>query len=318
MEDDFEFEFFDDQDTGEISASRVDPDRSGPEPPSSDHARRRRIAVPVVVSLIVVIVIVVVLTQGSGSRAAAYRDYLRQLSPIASDSQQTGQAVGVLLSSVRSGRTNDPLPQLGQLAGQARNELARAERLRPPAGLLSEQQQALISLGFRLSGLQGLHTALGQALGSTRSTGETAIAAQIARLTTSDVIWADRVWQPLDTAVRRLAITDTAAPRSQFVADLNASSPDSINALLHPRANTGTTIKLGSTGPAVARWQEQLDRWLQLTHQALVTADGAFGAATVAATQALQRSRGLAPDGIVGPRTRSALGAALASGAGSG
>lgn len=53
------------------------------------------------------------------------------------------------------------------------------------------------------------------------------------------------------------------------------------------------TIKRGSEGRAVSIWQIIID----------VKADGIFGAATQKATKAFQSERGLASDGIVGPKT---------------
>lgn len=51
------------------------------------------------------------------------------------------------------------------------------------------------------------------------------------------------------------------------------------------------TLRVGSTGPDVARWQSLIG----------VTADGIFGIATENATKRWQSSRGLASDGVVGP-----------------
>jgi hypothetical protein len=51
------------------------------------------------------------------------------------------------------------------------------------------------------------------------------------------------------------------------------------------------TIKLGSVGPDVIRWQNVIG----------VTADGNFGAKTEEATKAWQRKNKLVPDGVVGP-----------------
>ena len=59
-----------------------------------------------------------------------------------------------------------------------------------------------------------------------------------------------------------------------------------------------TTIKKGSRGDAVATLQRKLN----------LIADGIFGAITDEAVRDFQKSHGLAVDGIVGPKTWSALG----------
>jgi peptidoglycan hydrolase-like protein with peptidoglycan-binding domain len=68
---------------------------------------------------------------------------------------------------------------------------------------------------------------------------------------------------------------------------------------------SGTALRLGSRGSAVAAWQRDLNR----VRGARLGADGAFGPLTHAATVAFQRAAGLGPAGlgVVGPRTRAAM-----------
>lgn len=69
---------------------------------------------------------------------------------------------------------------------------------------------------------------------------------------------------------------------------------------------TGTrTLQSGSTGNDVKAWQAilRLDGFASV-----ITADGVYGAKTVAATKAWQSQRGLGADGKVGPNTRAAIG----------
>lgn len=60
-------------------------------------------------------------------------------------------------------------------------------------------------------------------------------------------------------------------------------------------------LRRGMSGADVAKWQRALG----------VTADGQFGERTAAAVNALKRSRGWAPDGVIGPRVRAVLRARL-------
>ncbi|MDH4321897.1 MAG: peptidoglycan-binding protein [Desulfobulbaceae bacterium] len=64
------------------------------------------------------------------------------------------------------------------------------------------------------------------------------------------------------------------------------------------------TLRKGDKGDAVRTLQEALIRAGFLTG----AADGAYGPGTEAAVRSLQQSRGLAADGIAGPRTLAALG----------
>jgi len=61
------------------------------------------------------------------------------------------------------------------------------------------------------------------------------------------------------------------------------------------------TIRRGSRGPLVARWQEFLGNQNLQNHPG--AADGIFGAKTAAATREFQQRHGLVADGVVGPMT---------------
>jgi Putative peptidoglycan binding domain/Heterokaryon incompatibility protein Het-C len=67
-------------------------------------------------------------------------------------------------------------------------------------------------------------------------------------------------------------------------------------------------LRSGARGPAVADLQRRLNAWSQATRSGpQLVVDGAFGWSTDSAVRRFQRARGLAPDGIVGPRTWSSL-----------
>lgn len=65
-------------------------------------------------------------------------------------------------------------------------------------------------------------------------------------------------------------------------------------------------LQRGSRGPEVVTLQRELNRQLFPTPN--LTPDGVFGGMTDRAVRAFQRNSGLKDDGIVGPRTRAALG----------
>jgi peptidoglycan hydrolase-like protein with peptidoglycan-binding domain len=104
----------------------------------------------------------------------------------------------------------------------------------------------------------------------------------------------------------------TASPSaSQSPSSPSGSPPD-------PNADKykSQVLKVGSKGPAVEYLQKMLN-----VQGGSFKIDGAFGPATQKAVQALQSSKGLKSDGVVGPKTWAALGgggSAAAAPAGSG
>lgn len=74
--------------------------------------------------------------------------------------------------------------------------------------------------------------------------------------------------------------------------------------VMHAAPGTGADLlRTGARGAAVATWQWRLHLALRRD----LAMDEAFGPATAAATREFQRAQHLDPDGVVGPRTRTAM-----------
>ena len=314
---DLEFDFFEDE-TRE--AAPVVKPRRPVGPPSDRHRPLLRLA-GLVALLILIIALPIGLTQGDDVQAADH-GYLAKLSPIASSSAGLGQSFAHLLSS--PGRSGSNLSGgLSNLVQQQAQVLARAQALVPPPRLRGEHQNALLALELRLSGLQGLSQALPQAVAAHSGSDPSALlAAQAARLLTADLVWNDLFRRPTLRQLAKDGLGGASVPASHFLADPNLAAPSGMVALLQQLRGglgsaKGTVLKLGDHGPAVATWQGQLNSWLRATGspQKPLPLDGVFGPGTQATTMALQKARGLTADGVVGPKTRLALQAALGGGA---
>ena len=92
-----------------------------------------------------------------------------------------------------------------------------------------------------------------------------------------------------------------AAPKPPRPAPPTQSRPKTSS----PVGGTAPLLRLGSSGPAVTKWQRRLNR----TRINDIVADGAFGRGTHIATVSFQKSVGLGPVGlgVVGPKTRAAM-----------
>ena len=75
--------------------------------------------------------------------------------------------------------------------------------------------------------------------------------------------------------------------------------------------NTGRTLRRGHAGDDVRQLQEALVATGHMSQAQANTGPGLFGPLTQAGVRSFQRAQGLGVDGIVGPRTRAALGRAL-------
>jgi murein L,D-transpeptidase YcbB/YkuD len=93
------------------------------------------------------------------------------------------------------------------------------------------------------------------------------------------------------------------AARTPFLVRRVALSLISID-VMHAAPGTGADLlRVGARGAAVATWQWRLHLALSRT----LAVDEVFGPATEAATRDFQRAQHLDPDGIVGPRSRTAM-----------
>jgi peptidoglycan hydrolase-like protein with peptidoglycan-binding domain len=263
---------------------------------------RRRVAAVAAVALLLLIILIVVLTSGGGGGGGPYRTYVDDVSPIASDSEQSGASLASLTAKNASTKVDAAIQQNV-------NDINRLQALTPPKELAPQQAQALAALDLRLLGLQQLRDSVSGSAGTNASP-----AAAVATLVASDRLWNDSARTPANAVLQEKGIGGVF-PTSTFVSNRKAlekglgTAAGSTSASNGGSGTSGAVLSLDSKGPDVVSWQNALNQWIQATGSTLtpLTADGTFGASTQAATVALQTAAGLGPDGIVGPSTRRAL-----------
>jgi hypothetical protein len=228
---DIEFDFFDESPTAEAASREGSPPRARrrlptrpPTPPGGPRLYRLGILIAGAIVLAVILILAVNACR-SNQKQAEYEDYMSSVREVADQSEALGRQLnnrlttpGVQLSALR-----------GNVEGFSRSQeqlLSRAEELSPP-GPLVEQQEALIeAMQFRVSGLDGLATALArvQETPNVQEAGNL-LAQQASRLVSSDVVYDDLFKDRASTVLDEQGVTDVAVPDSNFVPSLDLLSP---------------------------------------------------------------------------------------------
>ena len=235
-----EFDFFDDEPaTTEASAPRVRlPRRGGSGPRRRRPSGPSRSLTPLLRLLALVTVVVAVLvffglviqSCAATSKHDSYATYMSKVAVIARSSQDDGVATANAL--IAGGKIADIDQKLTGIAQQERQNVAAAQSLSPPGPLRPENQQLVEALQLRVNGVQGLASTFA-ANPKSNGTGEAATLSDAAdRLLASDVVWDDLFLQPATSLMKSEGVTGVQAPQSQFVANHDFVTQQSMSLLL--------------------------------------------------------------------------------------
>jgi hypothetical protein len=240
-DDDLEFDFFDEPATRESQAppprTRL-PRRGGrgtglrrPTGPSRGLTPILRLLVVIGV-LVALFVVFGLLIQScaSTSKHDSYANYMDDVAKIARGSQEDGAAVANALTSASKAASISAT--LRGIASQERQNVEQARSLDPPGPLRPENDQLIVALQLRVSGVDNLARAIDE-LAPKKTTGEVAILeAQADRLVASDVVWADLFQGPARTVMSNEGVKGVVPPDSTFVANRQLFAETSLNLML--------------------------------------------------------------------------------------
>ena len=256
---DIDFDFFEDEPpTQETSrAERLIPRRGprGPQQPPRAPTNLtpllRLIGLIAFAILIVVLLVIWVQSCQESSKDKTYKSYMGKVSDVANSSQQIGKQLSTVL--LQQGLKESQLEQ--RVAGLARQEqldVQRARAITPPGTLRDEHQALIQALQFRVSGLNGLASALAATANTKDSTrAGTVLASQMQRLLASDVIYQDSFKAPSSAELDRQGVTGTndsggpLVPDSNFLQSSDLVTPTAMVTVIN-RIRGGTTTP--STG----------------------------------------------------------------------
>jgi hypothetical protein len=251
MDDDIQFDFFEDEPaTTESQASqRVRLPRRG----GSGSGMRRpggppRGMTPILRLLGAVVVLVVLLlvfglaiqSCAATSKSSQYKSYMDDVAKIAHSSQDDGTGVANALTTPGK-KATDIAATLTGIAQQEQQNVAQAEKLSPPGRLRPENQQLIEALRLRVSGVQGMATALGSFTKSSKNAEvATVLASQGDRLLASDVVWSDLFQAPARSQEQHDGVTGAPPPDSSFVQNRQLVTESSMTLVLQ-RLSGATT-----------------------------------------------------------------------------
>ena len=226
---DIDFDFFEDEPPTEESSrtERLIPRRGprGPqEPPRAPTNLTpllRLIGLIAFAILIVVLLVVWVQSCQATGKDKAYKSYLGKVSDVAGSSQQIGKQLSQVL--LEQGLKEAQVEQrVSGLAHQEQLDVQRAQAITPPGTLRDEHQALIQALQYRVSGLNGLASALAATANTKDATrAGTVLASQMQRLLASDVIYQDSFKAPTSTELARQGVTGTNDSGGALIPDSN-------------------------------------------------------------------------------------------------
>ena len=256
---DIDFDFFEDEPPTQESSrtERLIP-RRGPRGPQRPPRGPKNLTpllrlVGLIAFAILIVVLLVFWVQScqASSKEKTYKSYMTKVSEVAGSSQQIGKQLNQVL--LAQGQKEAQLEQkITGLARQEQLDVQRAQQITPPGTLRDEHNALIQALEYRVSGLNGLASALAATAKSKDTTrAGSLLAAQMQRLLASDVIYQDSFKAPSAQQLNRQGVTGTndsggpLVPDSNFLQSADLVTPTAMITVLGRIRGAATTPSTG-------------------------------------------------------------------------
>lgn len=238
--------FFDDDEPTRVSSPPRRPAAprrapAGGGPPDRQTARTRQ---AVAIGIGVVLIILVVLGINScldSRRERALKDYTREAGAIVQDSddQVTGPFFDLLESGDATG--NDLQVQVNQIRLAADEDAERAENLDVPDEMSPAQQNLVLTLNLRAEALTRIAELLpaAQGRGQQAEQATTAIAGEMQKFLTSDVVYSQRAAPLIVEALDEAGVGGQSVPASRSLPGYTWLAPDTVAEAVGGQAGGG-------------------------------------------------------------------------------
>lgn len=255
--------FFDEADEPRTATQtpprRRRPSGSGRRPPTEHQSIQVRRAVAAGVLLVVLILIVLgVHSCQVSSRNSALKDYTNNVSSLIQQSNETGVNFFKLLSSGAAGNVSGLQSSIDQARMTAQAQLDKAEKQGVPSEMKAAQTNLVLALQMRRDAIANVAQQIQPALGTATSKDAIqSIAAQMARLYASDVVYKDYTTPLIASALHGAGIAvggtnGESIASGQFVNDLGWLQPAFVATKLGSKSSSaGGKIAPGLHGHAL-------------------------------------------------------------------
>ena len=229
--DSIEFDFFDDSPTAESAREAGPPKRRRrlpTRPPTGTGGPIVRLAALVAGAILLTAILVLWANScREGQRKDQFGNYMESVAKVGADSERIGRDLNSLIFSAGI-KVDDLQSELDGLRQAQAQAVQSAQDLDPP-GALREQHESLVeALQLRVSGLNGLAGGFTQIadVANSQAAGEL-LAEQSNRLVASDGLYDDFFKDAAQNVMEEEGIRGVAVPDSNFVSNLDFSSPRS-------------------------------------------------------------------------------------------
>ena len=257
---DLDFDFFDDDESPpsrpaeeetQVSREPSAERRGGRRPPGSrppvGMTPLLRLAGLIAFAILIVVLLVFWISscQDAGKKSS-YKNYYDKVGVVANDSAQVGRELNDALTT-QGIKFSEVEQKLNGLAQREQQNVAALRSIHPPGPLRVQQQAALESLQFRVSGLRGLADGFTQSARSPKNVTSNALKLlqpPASRLVTSDVVWSDLFQAPAQGnggVLEREGITGVAVPGSKFIPSPDYASSSYWEAILQRLQGAATS-----------------------------------------------------------------------------
>lgn len=248
--------FFDEADEPR-TPPRTEPRRrrssgTGRRPPGDQHSIQvRRVVLAVALLIVVILIALGVHSCQVSARNGSLKTYSNNVASLIAQSNNTGTRLFTILSSGASSASATGVQNsINQTLSSANEQLKRAQNLDVPDEVKKAHKNLLLALQMRADAISNIASQIQPALGNQASKDAIyAIAAQMARLYASDVVYKDYTTTELAAALHSAGIAVGGADgqqiaAGQFVPDVAWVTPQFVASELHVALPASTSGKV--------------------------------------------------------------------------